>query len=76
MKLKLGIKYKDNITGFEGIATSRVEYLTGCVHIGLQAPVDKDGKIPDPQYFDESRLDSRVEKPGGPGHHPPVSAHR
>jgi len=29
-KHKLGIIAKDKITGFEGMVTSRVEFLTGC----------------------------------------------
>lgn len=74
-KIKLGEEYKDSVTGFVGTATSRTEYLTGCVHIGLQPKVDKDNKIPEAQFFDESRLDSSIKKPGGPGEHPPKGAH-
>lgn len=73
-KIELGKTYTDSVTGFSGIAVSRTEYLTGCVHIGLQQRVSEDGKLPDPQYFDESRLDARIEKPGGPGHHPSMKA--
>jgi hypothetical protein len=77
MKIQLGKTYTDSITGFEGIATARVEYLTGCTHICLQAKVNKDGVIPEGQYFDESRLDDRIDKPGGPGDHPtPSNSHR
>ncbi len=54
--LKLGQKVKDIITGFEGIAVSRVEYLTGCAQIGVTPSVGNDGKIPDTQYFDHTRL--------------------
>ena len=54
--IKLGTKVKDSITGFEGIATSRVEYLIGCTQIGITPPVDKDGKVPDVVYLDEYRL--------------------
>lgn len=74
MKIKLGETYTDKITGYTGIATARIEYLTGCTHICLQAKVDKDNKIPEGQYFDESRLDDRIEKPGGPAD-PPKRSH-
>ena len=53
---KLGKKAKDKITGFEGIATSKHIYLTGCTQYGLQPQIDKDGKIPEKEYFDEGRL--------------------
>lgn len=48
---------KDKVTGFTGIATSKHIYLTGCNQYGLQPKVDKDGKVPDKQYFDEGRLE-------------------
>jgi hypothetical protein len=53
----LGKKVKDKITGFEGIATSKHIYLTGCSQYGIQQPLDKDGKVPDKKYFDEGRLE-------------------
>jgi hypothetical protein len=31
--VKLGSKCRDSITGLEGIATARTEYLYGCVHV-------------------------------------------
>ena len=30
MDFKLGIKAKDSITGFQGVITGKVSYLTGC----------------------------------------------
>jgi hypothetical protein len=53
----LGKKVKDKITGFEGIATSKHIYITGCNQYGVQPSIDKDGKIPDPKWFDEGRLE-------------------
>jgi hypothetical protein len=68
----LGKKYKDAITGFEGVATQRTEYFEGCYRIGLQGPVDKDGKVPDVEYFDEPRLIVQPDAlPGGPRPDPP-----
>lgn len=58
--IKLGTIAKDIITGFEGIVTARVEYLTGCTQYGLQPKCVPDGKYPEAQYFDESRLDGRT----------------
>jgi len=52
----LGKEVKDKITGFEGIASSKHIYLTGCNQFGVQPKVDKDGKIPSKEYFDEARL--------------------
>lgn len=56
MKINLGDKCRDTVTGFEGIATVRSEYISGCARVGLQPVVDKDGKIPDAQHFDEPML--------------------
>ncbi len=56
--IKLGDKVKDPITGFNGTAVSRIEYLYGCIRIGIQGPVDKGGKVPDPVYFDEPQLEN------------------
>lgn len=77
MKIKLGNKYKDPITGFEGTATARIEYLWGCVQFEIRPfGVDKDGKVKESAWFDESRLvdleNTPAEKPsrGGP---PPSS---
>jgi len=59
--IKLGQLVKDVITGFQGIAQCRMEYLNGCVRFYVQpkAFTDKDGKltIPDSQAFDEEQLE-------------------
>ena len=52
----LGKKVKDKITGFEGVVTGRVEYLTGCNQCLVQPKVGKDGGFKDSQWFDEQRL--------------------
>lgn len=60
--IKLGDLVKDMITGFTGIATSRAEYLFGCVHIGITSTkVDKDGVPIGAMNFDEQRV-VRVDK--------------
>lgn len=55
--IKLGMKVRDVITGFEGIVYGRIEYLTGCTQMNVVPPVDKDGKRREAEWFDESRLE-------------------
>ena len=55
-KFELNEELKDVVTGYRGIVMVRSEYATGCRHYGLQAPMDKDGKMPFWEYMDESRL--------------------
>ncbi len=64
MKIKLGVKVRDRVSGFEGIAGSRVEYINGCIRYELIPKVDKDGKHVGSCYFDEARLEVvKDEKP-------------
>ncbi len=57
MSIKLGSRVRDTITGFEGILTSRTEYLYGCVRVGVEPTgLDKDGNIPETGHFDEQRI--------------------
>jgi len=53
----LGRNLRDKITGFKGICTGRVCYLTGCDQALLQPGVDKDGKVVDSAWFDIQRLE-------------------
>ena len=53
---KLGNKVKDKVSGLVGIATSRVEYLNGCVQYCVRPPVNKAGELVDGEYFDEEQL--------------------
>ena len=39
--ITLGNKVRDKVTGMEGIAVSRVEYLNGCVQYAVQPPYKK-----------------------------------
>jgi hypothetical protein len=57
MEFKLGSKLRDKVTAFEGIATSRVEYLNGCVQYCIVPKVGKDSKRPDGEYFDIGQLE-------------------
>lgn len=64
--VQLGSVVRDRITGFEGIAFGRHEYLTGCnkVTVQPQSP-DKDGAPRKPEWFDEQTLDVLKPPKGG-----------
>lgn len=56
-KIKLGARVKDVVTGFEGIAVTRLHYLDGGVDIGVQASSStKEGAMPKIEYVAEVRL--------------------
>lgn len=55
--IKLGDEVKDKVTGFKGIATSRVEYLNGCVQFCVEPKLDKDGKKVKYEYIDQGQLE-------------------
>jgi hypothetical protein len=57
MKIELGQKYRDKVTGFEGIATGIHEWLTGCTTVTITPCVDKDGKRVKDEGFDVNRLE-------------------
>ncbi len=52
--IELGKKYRDTISGWEGVATIRLEFLNGCIRYELTAK-DKDGD-PKGHVFDEEQL--------------------
>lgn len=54
MNKYLGHTYEDVISGFKGICTGYVEYLTGCNQL-LLVPKNRDNKR-DGEWFDSSRL--------------------
>jgi len=51
--VNMGDEVRDVVTGFQGIAVSITRSLHGCRRIGVQPPVDKDGKVPDGYSMDE-----------------------
>jgi len=55
-KIKLGNKVRCKITGFEGIATAKVEYINGCIQYCVK-PKSIDNKMPDGEYIDVQELD-------------------
>lgn len=56
MKVKNGDKVKDTVSGFTGIVIGLTDFLNGCTRCGVQAPVGKDGKLPETMWFDEPQL--------------------
>ena len=57
MKIKLGQIVKDKVSGFKGVAVAEHIYLQGCSRFTVQPEVDKEGKLPDTQTFDEPQLE-------------------
>lgn len=83
----LGKRAKDRITGFEGIVTGEISYLTGCDQILIQPQgLDEKGLVKDAKWFDIYRceigyvvefvplrqLPNASDRPGGPGDDNPV----
>jgi len=52
-KVCLGDRVRDRISGIEGIAIARTEWLFGCVRISVQPFGEKDGRPPDNFVVDE-----------------------
>jgi FAD synthase len=56
-EIKLGMKVRDKVSGFEGIAITRVEFLNGCVQIGVKPKINKDGKMEEAHHIDIQQLE-------------------
>ena len=56
MKTGLGSGVRDKITGFSGVATGRVEYLTGCHQVLITPQCKPGGEFQEPRWFDEQRV--------------------
>lgn len=72
--IELGKKYRDDIHGFEGVATVHSRHLTGCDRVLLEAMDDKN-ELKE-YWFDVTRLESvkipaSETLPGGPQKTPP-----
>jgi len=61
--VKLGATVKDQMTGFEGVVSGRVEYLVGCAQLLVQPYVDEKGAWVESRWLDEPRC--KVQ-PGAP----------
>lgn len=54
---KLGVKLRDRITGFTGVAVVRIKYMHAGDRYGLQPPINDKGEIPKIESFDEPDLE-------------------
>lgn len=55
--IKLGDKVRDTVTGFEGVAIAKTDWLYGCVRfMVMPAKLDKDGNTMKAEQFDEAQL--------------------
>jgi len=73
MEIELGNKVRDKVTGFEGIAIAKIEYINGCIQFCVKPKVKEDGKMPDGEYIDVDDLEIvykgiiiEVDSTGGP----------
>ena len=59
ISVHLGDRVRDKLTGFEGIATGMIQYLTGCDQILINpCKVKKDdGKLFSSEWFDNTRVE-------------------
>ena len=74
----LGWTYEDKVTGFTGVCTGYVEYISGCHQAMLAPKVGKDGKASDASWFDVQRLQRTeaqrvyIDNQWTPGHDAPA----
>lgn len=61
--INLGMTYKDKITGFVGVATGFVQYISGCNQALIQPRCGEDGSMLDSQWFDQQRLEPVTDAP-------------
>ena len=59
----LGLKVRDKVTGFTGVATSVSFDLYGCVQVAVSQGLNKEGRLGDQFWFDEKRLETLTKKP-------------
>lgn len=56
--IKLGSKVRDKITGLEGIAVSRIEFLNGCIQYELMPKCkNKNEPVKEGVFLDEAILE-------------------
>lgn len=60
MEAKLGDRVKDKVSGFQGIATGKYSYLSGCDRLEVQPSAfttpEGEMKLPDSKVFDVTNL--------------------
>lgn len=56
MTIKLKSRVRDTLTGFEGFATARCEYMNGCIQYEIVPAELKDGRPQKAIWLDEQQL--------------------
>lgn len=56
MTIELGDRCRDTISDFTGTAVAFTTWINGCTRFALQPKIDKDGKLPEAQWFDEPQI--------------------
>jgi len=56
METKIGQTVKDLVTGVEGVAICRAQYLHGCIRLEVQPSKKKDDTIPESVMIDEVQI--------------------
>ena len=63
MDVKLGYTYRDKVSGFRGVCTGTVQYLSGCNQAVLSPKVKADGSLERGEWFDVQRLAEESDPP-------------
>jgi len=50
-------KAKDEITKMEGVIVAFDFWMNGCVRVGIQLPIDKDGKVGEILWIDSQQVE-------------------
>jgi len=59
--MELGITVKDRITGFKGVVTGFVQYISGCNQALVVPKASGEGAYIEAQWFDIQRLEQQDE---------------
>jgi hypothetical protein len=59
-EIEVGARYRDTVSGWEGVATAVYFYMNGCVRVEISHR-DKDGK-PEGYVFDEQQVEAVASK--------------
>jgi len=58
----LGKKVKDTISGLQGVAVARTEFINGCIQYEVQPKATKEGRLPESVGMDEQNLEEITTK--------------
>lgn len=57
MEIQLGHPVRDVVTGFKGVVTGIIDYISGCRQALISPAVNEKGDIVESRYFDTDRLE-------------------